>query len=84
MPQTIDAILKNCNGTERHHFLKNIEKFLINGIEKDLVSTGMFQILLFHVCPLRAKVQGLEFLFLVFHVFVQGYSLFCFIVCQFL
>ena len=50
MPRTIDAILKSCDSTERHSLLKNMEKFLINGIEKDLVSTGMFQTLLFHVC----------------------------------
>ena len=48
MPKSIDMILKESNDAERNQIIKNMEKFIISGFEKEIISAGVFQVILYH------------------------------------
>ncbi|ETO27218.1 hypothetical protein RFI_09914, partial [Reticulomyxa filosa] len=47
IPQSIETILVNSDTVERKHIMANMYRFIITGIEKDMMSTGVFQTILY-------------------------------------
>eukprot|EP01083_Nonionella_stella_P035983 98168_1 len=60
-PKTVRDIISSASMMERNQILKNMEKFLLSGFEKEIVSTGIFQTILYHyVCNIWHDKKKLE------------------------
>eukprot|EP01084_Bolivina_argentea_P288285 494770_1 len=61
IPKTINNILKTCDSVSKQHIIKNMQKFIMSGFEKDVLSSGIFQnILYYYICNIYNNKRKFE------------------------